>query len=80
MSIQEENGQIIVDELRPMSDAPKTESFLCAFADNKSKLYEGYFDSIGNIWVGENYHDIGLIKGWIPMPIYRTKENKNDTP
>lgn len=50
--ICEENGQIIVDELRPMSE----------------HLMDGAYILV--------WHKDGEAIGWIPMPIYRSKDGE----
>jgi len=76
--IREENGQIIVDELRPMSDAPRDSSTIligrrddgiCTFPE----MIEAFWD--GQYWnsCGDEFRDNELT-GWLPMPIYRPKD------
>lgn len=74
--IHEENGQIIVDELRPMGEL-KAHTFVLI----KLKLS-------GTLKVGSKLHFIDLVniggkdtpfeecEGWIPCPIYRPKDGK----
>ena len=77
--IHEENGQIIVDELRPMRDAPrvpvmvltkyaKTELF---FAERSRDFYRN------RTWIlfelPHPVHESELI-GFIPVPIYLLKD------
>lgn len=67
----EEIDTLTVSKLRPMSDAPKTgESFLVCFAGS-NRLHEGYFDTLGNVWVGEQYYSSDLCSGWVPAVIYK---------
>jgi len=67
----EEIDTLTVSKLRPMVDAPKTgESFLVCFAGSNS-LYEGYFDTFGNVWVGDQYYKSDLCIGWEHIPIYK---------
>jgi len=58
------NGQIIVDELRPMSDIPIGENILM-----KIKLFDGLYATV----ISED-DDLYGCEGWIPMPIYRPKD------
>lgn len=62
---------LTVSKLRPMVDALKDGgSFLVAF-NGSTRLYEGYFDTLGNFWVGEQYYSPDLCSGWVPMVIYK---------
>jgi hypothetical protein len=57
-----------------MSEAPRDgSSFLVCFKGDPGvhELCEGYFDSLGNIWVGELYFRYDLFLGWVPMPEYK---------
>ena len=63
-----------VSKLRPMSEAPMDgSSFLVCF-NGSEVLNESYFDSIGNIWVGELYNKPKNFAGWIPMICYKPLE------
>lgn len=64
-SIHEENGQIIVDELRPMSECPFYEIVLCKRAGKSNRL-EGFLLTKGM--------DTSGFEGYVPMPIYRPKD------
>lgn len=69
---KEENGQIIVDELRPMSDAPQKEWILVSI---DGKLYPGYVKETHLYARGCIYYAY-VAKGFIPMPIYRPKDGE----
>lgn len=62
--IHEENGQIIVDELRPMSECPLYEIVLCKRAGESNRL-EGFLLTKGT--------NTSAFEGYIQMPIYRPK-------
>jgi hypothetical protein len=73
--IHEENGQIIVDELRPMSEAPTEErSEMLVKMKNSNKLnfavvFQGQLIDQCIDWI-----DPKETEGWIPMPICRPKD------
>ena len=70
-NLLEEIDTLAVSKLRPMSEAPRDgSSFLVCFNGSET-LNEGYFDSIGNIWVGELYDKPENFEGWVPMPEYK---------
>ena len=75
MSIREENGQIIVDELRPMSEAPtENDSEILVKMENSNKLnfavvFQGQLIDQQISWI-----DMEETEGWIPAPIYRPKD------
>lgn len=72
-AIQEENGQIIVDELRPMSDAKIGNECLIMIDDYG--FVHGYKCSNESDVIGKNhYFKPGDAVGWIPLPIYRPKD------
>lgn len=70
--ICEENGQIIVDELRPMSEAPINEWILVLL--NK-KISPAYLKGDYMRCNGERY-SANAAKGFLPMPIYRSKDGE----
>lgn len=72
--IHEENGQIIVDELRPMSEAPRDGTSFLAKHILESSLEETYFES--GLFETAQYTSLheNQFVGWIPMPIYRPKD------
>ena len=79
--IHEENGQIIVDELRPMSDAPRVPVMVVS-EHSKNELVFAYraMDWDRNrTWIlfelPYPVHESELI-GYVPMPIYRPKDGK----
>jgi len=74
--ICEENGQIIVDELRPMSDAPKDGTTFLAKHILESALEATYYES--GFYETTQYTSLqdDQFIGWIPMPIYRPKDGK----
>ena len=61
--IHEENGQIIVDELRPMSDAPLKKVILV-----KKKSFDKLIEAV----ISDKTRN--MFSGWIPMPTYRPKD------
>jgi hypothetical protein len=65
---------LTVSKLRPMSEAPRDGSAFLVCFNGSATLNEGYFDSIGNIWVGELYDKPENFDGWIAMPIYKPGE------
>ena len=72
--IIEKDGQIIVTELRSMSEAPKSKRLLLAYYGKR--LHEGYIDSWGNIWIEGIRNPIKRsdITGFVNMPIYQPQE------
>ena len=75
--IYEENGQIIVDELRPMSQARELgiDRCLAVFVDYPQHFHivEQYTDKYWSD--GEDYwHADDEFIGFMPMPIYRPKD------
>jgi len=67
----EEIDTLAVSKLRPMCDAPKDGcSFLVAF-NGSTRLHEAYFDSLGNLWSGDQYYKSDLCIGWEHIPIYK---------
>lgn len=74
--ICEENGQIIVDELRPMSEHLMDGAYILVWHKDGEAFREAfYFESGFYIINGIQVHHSDLI-GWIPMPIYRPKDEK----
>lgn len=75
--IHEENGQIIVDDLRTMSEAPKDGTKIIALTCNKYSKSEFLIVNYSHddTFCTEKYllPEFTLI-GWIPMPIYRPKD------
>ena len=69
--IHEENGQIIVDELRPMSDIPDDNEVVLVCVKDDGGFQ--YFDNMSKDCVEMNLYD-GELLGWIPRPIYRPKD------
>jgi hypothetical protein len=66
---------LTVSKLRPMSGAPRDgTSFLGGFDNDKGRLYECAFDSMGNVWIGELFYKPDRLLGWVPMPIYAPGE------
>ena len=83
--IKEEDGKIIINELRPMSEAPLFDSDAGEFVEILA-FYEptGSFYRIRALpdvdicttWIG-GYSDLMRNRhflGWIPMPTYQPKE------
>jgi hypothetical protein len=71
----QEVDTLTVSKLRPMSGAPRDgSSFLGGFDNDKGRLYECAFDSIGNIWIGELFYKPDRLSGWVPMPTYKPGE------
>ena len=73
--IYEENGQIIVNELRPMSEAPRDGTDILLMSKTR-KLFNGCNYGILNdnfIIPGIGSCDSSVFIGWLPMPIYRPK-------
>lgn len=68
--------QLIIKELRLMSEAPKDETkILVIFVD---EIHFVTWNSLFEVWdddSGETFNS-GELSGWIPMPIYRP-ENKD---
>mgnify|MGYP001230585654 CR=1 FL=1 len=62
--IHEENGQIIVDELRPMSEAPINYPIIAKYKKNE-RMMSVCLSADSTL---KNY------EGWIPLPIYRPKD------
>jgi len=74
--ISEENGQIIVDELRPMSEHCKDGSFILVHHKEGECLREAYYFEKGIYVIGKcevHVHESDII-GWIPALIYRPKD------
>lgn len=67
--IYEDNGQIIVDELRPMSEAPQREWIMVYI--NK-KIFPAYIKE-DYMFCNSMIYKPTQAKGWLPMPIYRPK-------
>lgn len=76
-SIHEENGQIIVDELRPMSDARNlgVKRCLAVFVGYPDcfHIVEQYADTYWSDGEDDWHRDDEFI-GWVPCPIYRPKD------
>jgi len=75
-SVHEENGQIIVDELRPMSDAPMDGSSVQLCTKSNTFIYGHNFGIANCKWVVPgigSYNDDDFL-GWIPGAIYRPKD------
>ena len=70
---QDESGQIIVTELRPMSDAPKDCKIILVLVGGGRTLSQAHYrESIGR-WQVTNYEPLKdkHIIGWTAMPIYQ---------
>lgn len=80
--IHEENGQIIVDELRPMSEAPRDGNYFLVFCHpqgySKGTFYPYRWDDDYDDFVDEEgcFINNAADKGWIMMPIYRPKDGE----
>lgn len=73
--IHEENGQIIVDELRPMSDAPRNGRSIFCILNGSVNLREMYFkEGFWRIPDTSLHFKDNHIEGYIPMPTYRPKD------
>ena len=73
MSIYEENGQIIVDELRPMSDVPDGEWVI--YFHKNLQSFEAKSLGIEVITASDIVLDFSDFIGWLPIPIYRPKND-----
>lgn len=66
-----------VTKLRPMSEAPKNEIMILAFNKYENDFVKTFF--IGQDWCVPEFeftpNEDDFI-GWIPMPIYKPKDNK----
>lgn len=73
--IREENGQIIVDELRPMSDM-KENVVGFGFHSLRKEFIEIIMAEDRCVYSCEDDMNFGEndFIGWIPMPIYRPKD------
>lgn len=68
------NGQIIVDELRPMSELKDNQFALCYDLCGHKRYgdfekYQKY--GMNMVDINGNEFDIDRFVGWIPIPIYR---------
>ena len=74
--IIEKDGQIIVTELRPMSESKKGQYCLC-YESEKYGGFEKYIkinDSM--VDVNGTEHDIENFLGFIPLPIYQPQQKQ----
>ena len=76
MKLHQQGNEIIVTELRPMSEVPRNGECFIAFKEDMEMFTEAYFDldtnllfAFGTIWNEED------LIGWIPMPIYQHEES-----
>lgn len=76
MKLHQQGNEIIVTELRPMSEVPRNGECFIAFSEDMEMFTEAYFDldtnllfAFGTIWNEED------LIGWIPMPIYQHEES-----
>lgn len=72
MKLHQQGNEIIVTELRPMSDLAPRERALLKRKD-RHMLAEGYIDSCGGVWIMERTTRLATsdFDGWLPMPQYR---------
>lgn len=72
-----EIDQLTVTKLRPMSDAPRDGQSFLGYGTENEYFTEVYFDLDINEFSSEGYVVFSeYFKGWIPMPIYRPKNDK----
>lgn len=77
--IKEQDGQIIVTELRLMSEAPTDdkETEILIKLSGSSNFHEAYYFQANNKWIIPSAGltiPIEHIDGWIHKPIYKSKE------
>ena len=70
-----QDGQIIVQDLRPMSEAKRNEAKYLVAGNWGNDLFEVTYSKYDNAWITENddYFFMDDLKGHIPMPIYKPK-------
>lgn len=66
----EEIDTLTVSKLRPMCESPLIDGFMVKLK-TENDLHEGNFDSLGNVWIGDQYFPVDLCEGWIPVPTYK---------
>ena len=80
MSIREENGQIIVDELRPMSEARELGIGRClaVFIDYPQHFHIVEKCCVDRYWSDgeDDCHTDDEFVGFMPMPIYQPKDGE----
>lgn len=65
------DGKIIIDKLRPISEAPKDKAILINTTHGGGAMCEAYYRD-GLWWIGRvPVEDKECIVGWIPVPIYK---------
>ena len=68
------NDEVIVTELRPMSDAPSDESDILLMFDGENRFELGCIFKNGQCYIdGYENLDIGDFIGWMPLPTYKPK-------
>ena len=79
MKLHQYGDKIIVNELRPMSEAPRNGECFIAFSEDMEMFTEAYFDldngllfAFGTIWGEED------LIGWLPMPIFQPENKSQD--
>lgn len=71
--IYEENGQIVVDELRPMSELPADGTSFLMLLDGNYFIEIFYNLDTSEFDSYSTYNECDCI-GWLPMPIYRPND------
>ena len=76
MKIHQQGNEIIVTELRPMSDLVPPGERILIKRKYWHTLSEGYTDIYGNIWIVEMTIPLknNDFEGWLPMPIYQPEK------
>jgi len=72
--ITEQNGQIIVDELRDLDEMPKGSSFILVDASFKRAI--AFINPENKVHILKHFdREFGQAHlGWIPIPIYKPKD------
>lgn len=79
MKLHQQGNEIIVTELRPMSELVLRERVLLKRKDWNT-LGEGYIDICGGVWIMERTTRLATsdFEGWLPMPQYRPYASSHD--
>ena len=81
MKLHQSGNEIIVTELRPMSDVPPDQFVLCLV--KRSKRFESLIKAHGYEMMNDEddflSYDFVDILGWLPMPQYRPELKQTNT-
>lgn len=82
MKLHQQGNEIIVTELRPMSEAPRDGTDILLVSKSNSLFNGCNYGMQGDKFIiaGIGTYDAAVFKGWLPMPQYlpELKQTKED--